>query len=80
MAGSTKTDDKLRGALGGEPPTELASLDKASQRELGALIADSRARQQKQLQKALENALGYLPRLLRGPVRRVLFPRSGDKA
>lgn len=77
MAGSGNIDAALRDAIGGEPPAEVAELEAAEQRVLAELIADSRQRQQQQLQKALEDALGYLPRLLRAPVRRVLFPKRG---
>lgn len=77
MAESGKVDAALRGAIGAEPPAPVAELGATEQRALAALIADSRQRQQQQLQKALEDALGYLPRLLRAPVRRVLFPKRG---
>lgn len=77
MVGSGELEAALRDAIGGEPPAEVAELDAAKQRVLAELIADSRQRQQQQLQKALENALAHLPRLLRAPVRRVLFPKRG---
>lgn len=67
----------LRKVIGGAPPPDVAALDAASQAELAELIAASRQRQQQQLGKALEDALGHLPRLLRAPVRRVLFPKRG---
>ena len=78
MTGSGKAEAELRSAVGAEPPVPVAELVAASQHALAELIADSRQRQQQQLQKALEDALGYLPRLLRAPVRRVLFPKRGD--
>ncbi|MCK5770972.1 hypothetical protein [Algiphilus sp.] len=68
----------LRRAIDDEPPPGVDALDDASAQALATLIEDSRRAQQRQLQDALERALGYLPRLLRGPVRRVLFPRRGD--
>lgn len=80
MAAARQVDEALRAAIGGEPPDSVAQLDHDAQRALGTLIADSRNRQQQQLGKALEDALGYLPRMLRAPVRRVLFPKRGGRA
>jgi hypothetical protein len=58
--------------LGGQPPQDIAVL-KAD--EIGVLVAalqHARRRQKDQLRQAMEQALGHLPLLLRGPVRKIL--------
>lgn len=66
--------DKLARALGAEPPEGLGVLDAAALEQVVELLRHSRQRQQQQLQQALEDALGYIPVLARGTVRRILFP------
>lgn len=73
----TETDTALAAlakTLGAPPPPGLAALDAAAVEQLTALLRHSRQRQQQQLQRALEGALGYIPVLARGTVRRILFP------
>jgi hypothetical protein len=57
--------------LGGTPPPGLRTLSEAQLDDLAAAIKDSRHRQAAALEQAGERALGRIPRLLRGPVRRV---------
>jgi len=63
-------------AAGGALPESFRSLSENDARALAELLESSRVEQQEQLQKALEHALSYLPRMVRGPVRRILFPKS----
>lgn len=60
--------------LGEEAPAGIAALDGDLQIALATLLAESQQRQRSQLEAALEAALGHVPRVLRGAVRRVLFP------
>ncbi|MHA7833989.1 MAG: hypothetical protein ACX94A_05860 [Algiphilus sp.] len=69
-------DPALRAAINDVPPTSIARLPAKDQQRLATLLADSRRHQQQRLQQALKDALGHLPRLLRGPVRRALFPKG----
>lgn len=64
----------LERMLGREAPQGLSALDAAAIEQLMALLRHSQQRQQRQLEDALENALGYIPVLARGTVRRILFP------
>lgn len=66
--------DALARLLGADPPPALRALDEADLEALSQLLHESRTRQQRQLQRALEDALGYVPALARGTVRRILFP------
>ena len=55
----------------------LPALDTMGEAELGALadaVRNARRHQRAQLERALTEALGHLPALLRGPVRKILFP------
>jgi hypothetical protein len=57
--------------------TPLPAVDAMDEAELGALadaVRKARRHQRVQLERALTEALGHLPALLRGPVRRILFP------
>ncbi|WP_420426354.1 hypothetical protein [Algiphilus sp.] len=66
----------LRAAVNDVPPKSVMRLPADEQQRLATLLADSRRHQQQRLQQALKDALGHLPRLLRGPVRRALFPKG----
>ena len=70
MSNKTALAAELQGAA-------LPSLDALSDAELGILvrsIRDARRRQQQHLSTAFEAALTHVPLLLRGPVRKILFP------
>jgi hypothetical protein len=58
--------------LRGPVPSEVASLDGAEIEHLAGLIAEARHRQAAEIGAAAERALSYVPRLLRGPLRRAL--------
>jgi hypothetical protein len=64
--------DALARVLGAEPPAALAALEPHELEDLARAIADARARQDAALDASAEAALGYIPRVLRGPVRRTL--------
>ncbi|MEQ9479262.1 MAG: hypothetical protein RIK00_08060 [Algiphilus sp.] len=66
----------LRAAVNDVPPHSITRLPAQDQQRLAVLLADSRQQQQARLQQALKSALGHLPRLLRAPVRRALFPKG----
>jgi hypothetical protein len=57
--------------LGEPPPPGLTALSEEQLQDLACAIADARHRQAAALQQAGERALGRIPRLLRGPVRKV---------
>jgi hypothetical protein len=60
-------EDELHGAL----PAGLRGLTDAQRRDLADAIADARRRQAAALADAGEQAFGHIPRLLRGPIRRM---------
>lgn len=57
--------------LRGTPPPGVTALSEKQLRDLAAAIADARHRQAAALQEAGDRALGRIPRLLRGPIRKV---------
>jgi hypothetical protein len=59
---------ELRGSL----PASLARLDDDQLRDLAQAIRDARRRQVVELKAAREQSLAHIPKLLRGPVRRVV--------
>ena len=58
----------------GRAPAGLESLSEAELRRLADTLHDSRRRQEEQVRRAMEGTLHHVPALLRGAVRRVLFP------
>jgi hypothetical protein len=62
----------LRSQLGAGAPDGLAQLSDEELRDLAAAVGDARHRQARALAEAGERALGHIPRLLRGPVRRIV--------
>jgi hypothetical protein len=61
----------LRERLDSEPPETLRALSGAQLADLTSAIADARRRQVEALVAAGDRALSHVPRLLRGPIRRV---------
>lgn len=57
--------------LGDQPPKGLGALSEEELRDLASAIAEARHRQAAALEQAGERALSRIPRLLRGPVRKV---------
>ena len=62
----------LKQALQAEPPPDLASLGDEQLADLAEAIETARTRQREELHAAIDDAYGHLPRLLRGPLRKVL--------
>jgi hypothetical protein len=63
----------LRAVLGGDPPPGLvSSLQDDELAELAATIQNARIRQSRALAAAGDKALGSLPAIVRGPVKRVV--------
>lgn len=58
--------------LGGDAPAALAGLDDADLAHLTSAIAAAHRRQGEELRAAGDQALGFVPRLLRAPIRRIV--------
>jgi hypothetical protein len=65
--------DQLRDELGTEPSMALKRLDAVEQQRLAELLAAARRRQRKELEAAIDQGLGFVPRLARGAVKKALF-------
>ena len=57
--------------LGAAPPPGVTALTEKQLRDLAAAITDARHRLAAALGEAGDRALGRIPRLLRGPIRKV---------
>lgn len=64
--------DELGAVLGGRP-VELSGVTDEDAGRLADLIEDACARQARSLDHAIAGGLSRIPRLLRGPVKAVLF-------
>ena len=62
----------LEAELGAKPHPGLARLDGAQLDDLAEAIAGARRRQAAEIEAAGDRALSHIPRLLRGPIRKVL--------
>lgn len=62
----------LRAQLGDGIPEAVRALAEDDLRHLAEAMQDARRRQAQALAEAGERALGHIPRLLRGPVRRIV--------
>jgi hypothetical protein len=65
--------EALTRALGAPPPEEIAALDAADLARLADALETARTRQVALAEKAAEDGLRFIPRLVRGPVKKVLF-------
>lgn len=63
----------LERELGERAPDGLSTLTDEELTDLADLLHDAKQRQSEALEGAIEEALGIVPRLVRGPVRKVLF-------
>ena len=63
----------LEDELGGLMPEGLRTLSDRELRSLATVLHDAKARQAQTLAIGVEDALKVVPRLMRGPVRKVLF-------
>lgn len=57
----------------GEDLEVLALLSDEESAELATLLREARRNQQQALDASLDEALGHLPRLIRGTARKILF-------
>jgi hypothetical protein len=62
----------LEEQLGARPPAGLRKLDDAHLTDLAEAVRDARRRQAAELKAAGDQAFRHIPRLLRGPIRRIL--------
>lgn len=65
--------EALAAVVGARPPKALASVDEDDLSDLAHAVRDACDRQRAELREATDKALGQIPGLLRGPVRKVLF-------
>ncbi len=63
----------LAAELGGRVPDGLGTLTDEEVTDLANRLQDTKQGQSKALESAIEEALGIVPRLARGTVRKVLF-------
>ena len=64
---------RLEQEYGGALPPGLAGLAEQDMATLADAIDAARTRQARALAKATDNGLDFIPKLLRGPVKKVLF-------
>jgi hypothetical protein len=64
---------ELEAELGGRAPEGLKALREADLRAFAALLHDAKVRQSEALEAAIEQSLEIVPRMARGPVRKILF-------
>lgn len=64
-------NDALQTELAATPPAGVRSLSPEERDHLAAAIRDAKARQTEALRLAGEQALSLIPRVLRGPIRRL---------
>ena len=62
----------LEAELRGKAPAGLSRLSDEELRDLAEAIRSARRRQAADLAAALEESLSHIPKLLRGPVRKVM--------
>jgi hypothetical protein len=63
----------LKSELGGEVPHGMDGLTETELAGFAGILHDAKDRQSKELEDAVDQALGIVPRLLRGTIRRILF-------
>jgi hypothetical protein len=62
----------LSAQLRGPVPAGVRELSEDELADLASALADARHRQAAALAEAGERALGHIPRLLRGPIKRIV--------
>jgi hypothetical protein len=62
----------LSAQLRGAAPAALRELSDGELADLAAVVADARHRQAAALAQAGDRALSHVPRLLRGPIKRIV--------
>lgn len=76
MTAASPSDDAfeaLRHELRAEPPAGFAALDPAALAELTRMLRDARHAELAAMEAAADKGLAFIPRLLRGAVKKVLF-------
>ncbi|KAA1421595.1 hypothetical protein F0U44_04760 [Nocardioides humilatus] len=69
----SESADTLAQEYGGPLPPGLAALTTEQRQLLADAIAAARVRQAEALEAATENGLGFVPKLLRPAIKKVLF-------
>jgi len=64
--------DALSAQLGGDVPDALRGLHDEQLQDLAKAVGDARRRNGAAIAAAGDRALGHIPKLLRGPIRRVV--------
>jgi len=62
----------LESQLRATPPRGLGALSEGELEDLNEAVREARHRQAAELQAAGEKAFGHIPRLLRGPIQKVM--------
>jgi len=70
---SAKALRDLEDELGGRAPDGLKALGDADLRAFTGLLQDAKVRQSEALEAAIAQSLEIVPRMVRGPVRKILF-------
>ena len=70
---SAKAIRALEAELGAAPPEGLHALGEVQLGAFTDLLRDAKRRQSGALESAVEEALEIVPRMVRGPVRKILF-------
>lgn len=70
---SAKALRALESELGARPPDGLQALAADDLRSLTALLRSAKERQSQALDAAVGESLEIVPRMVRGPVRKILF-------
>ena len=68
--------EQVQQALGGRSPAYLTHLSVSQLEDVAQAIEKAKAHEQSVLLKALDDALQVVPRLLRGTLKNMLFPKS----
>lgn len=71
---ASKAQTALRQQLPGLAAHHLAAVPDDAAADLAALLAESRAAQHGALDAAIEKGMRHVPLLLRGPLKKILFP------
>lgn len=70
---TTDSRRTLERELGDKIPDGLSTLTDEELSHFADLLRDTKQRQSQALESAIEDALGIVPRIVRGSVRKVLF-------
>lgn len=65
--------DTLEQELGARLPDGLAVLSATELERLTELLRDAKRRQARELGEGVEDSLNFVPPLMRGPVRKIVF-------